>query len=117
MVFNDAPVLRTETELFIRFDEITANNLIKCTILQGINFKHNRPGGAVPTEEVIYLANEAPITNFLTHSSDAVYIIGSFQILTNYKTNIISLNTVFHYEFFYFRYMYPKLVLKEGEAV
>jgi len=114
MVFSDAPVLRTETELFLRYDGLTEAGLMQFTILSGIEHPYNRPGRVIESEEVIYLERVEPITDYIHHLYDAVFLIGSFEILTNFKTNITSLSTVFYYEFFLWKYMYARLVRAAG---
>jgi|GEM_PF-2105390 len=114
MVFSDAPVLRTETELFLRYDGLTESGLMQFTILSSIEHRFGGQGSITETEEVIYLEMIEPITNYIHHLYDAVYLIGSFEILTNYKTNITSLSTVFYYEYFLWKYMHARLVRAAG---
>lgn len=113
MVFNDAPELRTENKLLLRYEGITQDSLLQFRILSGFTSHYGVTRSAIETEEIIFLENTETMQEFVNHVSDAFFLFGEFQILTNYKTNIISLHTVFYYENFCWRYMPAKLVFSQ----
>ena len=48
-------ILRTEAKLLLRFDEITAGNLLQFHVLSGFNYAYKIPRGAIETGENLYL--------------------------------------------------------------
>lgn len=113
MVFNDAPILRTEAKLLLKYEGTTETGLLQFRILSGFTSHYGISRTGIETEETIYLENTETMQDFVNHVSDALFLFGEFEILTNYKTNINSLHTVFYYENFCWRYMPARLVLNE----
>lgn len=111
MVFNDAPVLKTENKLLLRFIKVTEENLLEFSVLSGFNIRYGIARSPIVTEETLFLENTEEITSLLKQPLDIVYLFGEFEILENYKTNVTSLHTAFYFEYFCWNILPAKLVL------
>lgn len=110
MTFSDAPVLRTEKKLLILYEGETEEGLLQFKVLTGFTASYACNWRPVKGEETIYLEDIEPITQYFKHVNDVLFLFGEFEILENYKTNIMSLDTVFLTEFFHWQYIPAKLV-------
>jgi hypothetical protein len=111
MVFNDAPVLRTDYRLLLRYVGVTVDNLLEFSVLSGFTIRFGIARSPILTGETLYFANTEEITSLFKQPLDIVYLFGEFQILENFKTNITSLTTAFYYEYFCWQILPSKLVL------
>lgn len=110
MVFNDAPVLRTNNRLLLRYVGITEDNLLEFSVLSGFTVRYNVARSPILTGETLFLENTEVITSLLRQPLDIVYMFGEFETLTNFKTNVTDLHTAFYYEFFCWSLLPAKLV-------
>lgn len=106
-------VLRTDTEMFIRY-EGTEEETATFTTLSGIQYHYNRPGSVEETEETLTFSASADIMGYVKHPGDALYIVGEFAVNDDYTVTVNSLSSVFFYEFFLWKYMYCRLVFMQG---
>lgn len=111
MPFSDADVLRTDNRLLLRFVGITENNLLEFSVLSGFNIRFGIARSPILTGETLFLENTEEITSLLRQPLDIVYLFGEFEILENFKTNVLSLHTAFYFENFCWQLMPCKLVL------
>ena len=111
MTFSDAPVLRTDNRLLLRYVGITEDNLLEFAVLSGFTIRFSIARAPILTGETLFFENVEEITSLLKQPLDIVYLFGEFEILENFKTNVTSLHTAFYYEFFCWQILPSKLVL------
>lgn len=100
MTFSDAPVLKTNDRLLLRFVGITEDNLLEFSVLSGFNFVFRVARSPIITSEVLYFENTEAIISLVHRPLDIVYLFGEFEILTYFKTNVTDLHTAFYFENF-----------------
>lgn len=103
--------LRTDKKLLLRFEKVTAENLLQFRVLSGFNWAYGVMRGAVETSQVLFFENSETLTNLIKQKNDIVHLFGEFNILENYTVNIVSLNTCYYFEFFMWQTMPSKLIL------
>lgn len=104
-------VLRTENKLLLRFEGVATDSFLQFRVLSGFNWRYGVVRGVLETEEILLFENSATITDLIKQPLDIVHLFGEFEILTDYKTNIISLNCAYYFEYFLWAVMPGKLVL------
>ena len=103
--------LRTDKKLLMRFEGKTAENLLQFRVLSGFNWAYGVMRGAVETSEILLFENTATLTDLIKQPFDIVHLFGEFQVLTDFKVNVISLTTCYYFEFFMWQSMPAKLIL------
>lgn len=111
MVFNDAPVLRTNNRLLLRYVGITEDNLLEFSVLSGFTVRYNVARSPIVMDETLFFENVTAITGLFRQPLDIVYIFGEFEVLQNFKVNVTDLHTCFYFENFMWQLMPCKLVL------
>lgn len=111
MVFDDAPVLRTENKLLLKYEGVTEGDLLEFAVLSSFSTQYGIVRRPIETGEDVYLENSETLQTFSLRNKNCFFLFGEFEILENFKTNIVSLTTVFYFENFMWRYMPAKLIL------
>jgi len=108
-------ILRTETEMFLRYDG-TEGGTATFTTLSGIDYYYNKPGRATEAEpeETLTFPAISDVVSYVTHPGDALYIVGSFDVNDDFTVTVNSLSTVFYYELFLWRFCYARMVKLKG---
>jgi hypothetical protein len=106
-------LLRTENKLLLRLEGVTTDSLLQFRVLSGFNWAYGLMREPISTEEILLFESSATLTDLIKQKNDIVHLFGKFDILTDYKTNIISLNCVYYFESFCWATMPGKLVLNE----
>lgn len=89
MVYNDAPVLKTENKLLLRYVGLTEDGLLEFAVLSGFTVRYNVARSPILTGETLFLANTEQITSLLRQPLDIIYIFGGFEILTFMSTDLL----------------------------
>lgn len=114
MVFNDAPELRTDVKLLIRFEGITEEGLLKFRRLAGFTYYYDVIRNGIETNEFLYFEASETLTDMIKQQYDTLYLFGELQVLQNFKVNIVSLHTAFLFEWFCWQIMPAKLKIDEA---
>lgn len=104
-------ILRQQQKLLLRFEEVTVDGLLQFRVLSGFRWINGVIRGAISTEEILLFENSATITDLIKQPNDIVHLFGEFDILTDYKTNVISLNCCYYYEFFMWESLPAKMIV------